>query len=342
MPLPAPRALFDEPVPSLRWGVVGTNWIAACFVQALTHHSDQKVVAVAARDAARTTAFAARHGIGRVHQRPGDLMDDPGVDVVYVATPHSAHAELALEAIAAGKHVLVEKPIAASSEEALRIATAARASGLMAMEAMWTRYLPQSDILRQLLADGALGEVHQVNADFGFAVPFDPSSRMWSPDLAGGALLDAGVYPISFASSVLGTPVRVQASGRRLANGVDLRASAILTSANGADAHVATSIVSELPNRAIVIGSEARLEMLRPFFAPTEIVLTGRSGGRLTTQTWTDDTFRNPYDALSYEATALAGYAAQGRVESPLHPLDEVVAVLATIEQIRSQLDETA
>ncbi|MCA0294684.1 MAG: Gfo/Idh/MocA family oxidoreductase [Actinobacteria bacterium] len=338
MSLPLPRPLFAEPVPSLRWGVIGTNWIAAAFVRAVTRRTDQRVVAVAARDAERTAAFAATHGIPRVHAQPQDLIEDPAVDVVHIATPHSAHAALALAAIAAGKHVLVEKPLAASARDAREVADAARAAGVLVMEAMWTRYLPQADVLRQLLAAGTLGDVHQVDADFGFATPYDPAHRLWNPDLAGGALLDVGVYPISFASSVLGTPVRVQASGQRLANGVDLRASALLTSAGGAVAMVATSIVSELPNRALVVGSHGRLELRRPFYAPTETVLTTRAGGRAVTAGWTDDTFHDPYDALSYEAVALAGYAGQGRVESPLHPLDEVVSVLTTIEQVSAQL----
>lgn len=342
MSLPEPRPLFTTAVPSLRWGVVGTGSIAGRFVQALRLHSSQQVVAVAARDVERSALFAARHGIPGCPATPAELVDDPDVDVVYIATPHSSHRDLALLAIGRGKHVLIEKPIAASAAEAAEIAAAAGRAGVLAMEAMWTRYLPQFDLLRQLLADGGLGDVHQVSADFGFAVPYDPAGRLWNPDLAGGALLDAGVYPISFASAVLGTPDRVLASGQRLANGVDLRSSALLTSASGADATVACSIVSELPTTATIVGSKARVELGRPFYAPTAVTFTTRRNGRPTTETWTDDTFTDSYAALSYEAIALAGYVGEGRLESPLHPLAEVVSVLATIEQIKAQLSECA
>ena len=125
-------------------------------------------IAVAARDEAKTRAFAREHGIPTVHGHPTALINDPEVDVVYIATPHPLHHDLALEAIAAGKHVLIEKPIAMSSSEARTITDAGRAAGVLVMEAMWTRYLPQADIIRQILADGLLGDVHLVRADFGF------------------------------------------------------------------------------------------------------------------------------------------------------------------------------
>ncbi|MGC3994652.1 MAG: Gfo/Idh/MocA family oxidoreductase [Propionicimonas sp.] len=337
MTLPTPRAPFDGPVPALRWGVIGAGGIAGRFVDAVRAHTGQQVVAVAARSAERATAFATTHQVPRACT-PAELLGDPAVDVVYVATPHNVHAEWAIAAAAAGKHVLVEKPIATSADEARTITAAARAAGVLVMEAMWTRYLPQFDILRHLLADGALGDVVGVAADFGFAAPYDPSSRMRSPDLAGGALLDAGVYPISFASAVLGPPSTVSAVGRKLTNGVDLYASAVLGAATGAAAHITTSIVAELPTRATVVGTTARLEFRRPFYAPTELVLTRRQDGRAVTETWTDDAFTDPYSGLSHEATALAGYVAEGRVESPVHPHEETIAVLATIEQVRAQL----
>ena len=164
------------------------------------------------------------------------MIEDPAVDVVYVATPHPLHHDLALQAIAAGKHVLIEKPIAMSASEARAITNAGRAAGVLVMEAMWTRYLPQADIIRQVLADGVLGEVLLARADFGFVMPFDPAHRLWNPELGGGALLDAGVYPISFVSSVVGAPTSVIAVGAQTPTGVDERADLLLTTATGATA----------------------------------------------------------------------------------------------------------
>ncbi|MFH8252541.1 Gfo/Idh/MocA family protein [Microbacterium sp. B2969] len=236
MTFPAPRTIDPGSVPALRWGILGTGWIASRFVTALRTRTPQHVMAVAARDTARAAAFAEAHDLGRTHQTADALFADEDIDVVYIATPHSAHAELALQAIASGKHVLIEKPIATSAPEAREIVDAARAAGVLVMEAMWTRYLPQSDILRQLVANGELGEIHQVTADFGGRSPYDPAGRMWNPALAGGALLDLGVYPVSFASSILGTPTRIQATGLATQNGIDLRATALLGYESGADA----------------------------------------------------------------------------------------------------------
>jgi hypothetical protein len=171
--LPKPRLIDPASVPAFRWGAVGAGWIVSKFTQALHAHTAQRIRAVATRSPSRAAAFAAEYGIDRVHQSVEALVADPGVDVVHVGTPHSSHHAVALRAIAAGKHVLVEKPFALSASEGAEIADAARAGGVFAMEAMWTGHLPQSDVIRQLLADGAVGDVDLVMADFGFIAPFD-------------------------------------------------------------------------------------------------------------------------------------------------------------------------
>ena len=167
--------------------------------------------------------------------------------------------------------------------EGAEIAAAAHAAGVFVMEAMWTRYLPQSDIIRRLLADGAIGEVDLVMADFGFVIPYDPKHRMWDPALGGGALLDAGVYPLSFASSVIGPPARITASGAMTSTGVDARAAIALTTPSGANALVATSMVSALPVRGTIVGSEGRIEIPSPFFGPTGVQLVQGSADSETT-----------------------------------------------------------
>ncbi|MFJ4166073.1 Gfo/Idh/MocA family protein [Microbacterium sp. NPDC089698] len=336
MALPAPRPIDPHAVPALRWGVIGTGWIAGRFTDALHRHTAQRVTVVAARDAERTAAFAAAHGIETAVTDRRALLD--AVDAAYIAVPHSAHAALAREAIAARRHVLVEKPFATGAAEAREVIDAARAAGVLAMEAMWTRYLPQSEVLRRLISDGDLGEIHHVAADFGSVAPYDPAGRMWNPSLGGGALLDLGVYPISFASSILGAPDRIQASGSITPDGIDLRATALLGYAHGADAVASTSMVSRTAERAEVIGSAARVDVLPSFFAPTGLRVTRRVGRRNEVEEWIDDTFTERYDGLGYQATALAQYVGDGRTESPLHPLDEVASVLDVIDRIRAQL----
>jgi predicted dehydrogenase len=265
------------------------------------------------------------------------LIGDADVDVVYIATPHPAHHDLALAAIAAGKHVLVEKPIAMSAAEAEAMTSAGRAAGVLVMEAMWTRYLPQSDIIRQVLADGLLGELHLVRADFGFSMPFLPEHRMWNAELGGGALLDAGVYPISFLSSVLGSPTSVTANGAMTSTGVDARADLLLPAASGATGMASTSMVTSMPVTAEILGRDGRLQVHSPFFGPSGLTVTTGSFGSEDTSTWRDE---SPalYTGMSWQAIAFAAYIGEGRTESPVHTHAETVSVMATIDEARRQV----
>ncbi|MTE23854.1 Gfo/Idh/MocA family protein [Microbacterium sp. ZXX196] len=335
--IPAARIIDTASVPALRWGVIGTG-IADRFVGAMHAHTAQRAVAVTARDAEKTRAFAAEHGIDRVHASVAELVADEGVDVVYVATPHPLHRAQALQAIAAGKHVLIEKPIAMSAAEADEILAAGREAGVLVAEAMWTRYLPQADVIRQILESGVLGDVSLVRADFGFAMPMDPAHRLWNPELGGGAMLDAGVYPVSFASSVLGPPDAVRAMGRTAETGVDASANVLLSTPSGAQAVLSTSLLASLPVEASIHGSGGRLEVLSPFFGQSGLRLVSGALGQEEETTWRDETFATPHDGLGYQATAFASYVERGFLESPVHPHDEVVSVMATIDEVRRQI----
>ncbi|WP_348786595.1 Gfo/Idh/MocA family oxidoreductase [Leifsonia sp. NPDC080035] len=334
--LPAPRHPDPADAPSLRWGVLGPGVIAGDFTDALHAHTGQRMVACGSRSAERADAFAAAHGVERAHASYEALVGDPEVDVVYVATPHSQHLEHALLAIAAGKHVLIEKPMAATADQARRIRDAARGAGVFAMEAMWTRYLPQTDIVRQLLDDGELGEIALVTADFGGRAPFDPAGRLWDPALAGGALLDLGVYTVSWASFALGAPESVVAAGSLAPTGVDEQASLLLTSPGGAQALLNTTLRAGTPSLGTICGSNGRIETDSPFWGPSGLRLHTADGSLAAH--WRDP-YNRPYrQGMSYEAAALARFVAEGRTESPLHPLDEAVSTLATIDEARRQL----
>lgn len=334
--LPAPRLIDPAAVPALRWGVIGTG-IADRFVHAIHTHTAQRAVAVTARDTDRTRAFADAHGIGRVHASVDALVADPEVDVVYVATPHPLHREQALAAIAAGKHVLIEKPIALTAADAAEILAAGRAAGVLVAEAMWTRYLPQADVIRQVLDAGLLGEIDLVRADFGSLVPFDATSRMFDPALGGGAMLDLGVYIVAFASSIIGPPSTIRAVGTLAATGVDDSATIALKTDAGAQAALTTTFGAVTPVEASVFGSRGRLDVLAPFYGPTGLRLQLHDSDE---EVWRDDALPTVHDGLGYQATAFATYVGQGLVESPLHPHDEVVAVLATIDEVRRQIAE--
>jgi predicted dehydrogenase len=330
--LPTARTPNPLDAPPLRWGVLAPGRIAAAFVTAVSRYTRQRVVAVGSRSLDRAQAFASAHGIDRAVGSYAELVDDPAVDVVYVASPHSEHASQALLTIAAGKHVLVEKAFTRNAAEARQVVAAARAAGVLAMEAMWTRFLPQTDVIAQLLADGALGQVTTVLADHGQYFTPDPHGRLFNPALAGGALLDLGVYPISFASFVLGAPDTVVATGALTDAGVDAQVSMTLVTGS-AQACLNTTLLARTPTTASISGSAGSIELSGPFYAPGTLTLTTGAGRSV----------REPdpiegHLGLCHEAAHVAQLVADGATESPLLPLDETVRILRTIDEIRRQV----
>lgn len=328
-----------EPAPRLRWGVIGVGNIAGRFVDALARRSSQETIVVSARSIDRADEFARSHGIPFAVGSVGELVCRDDIDVVYVATPHQTHREIAEAALSAGKHVLVEKPIAHTTEDAKAITGLARSEGLMAMEAMWTRYLPQSRLLGEILRVGVIGEVVHVDASFGFAAPFNPEHRLWSPALAGGALLDAGVYPVSFISSVLGTPIDVSVQGTLAPTGVDDHSHLSLSYAR-ATAAATTSLRGPLPGRAVISGTQGRIEVDAPFFLPSGFSLSTSSHWMPDPDAihWRSGDLERPYDGLHYQADALSRFVAEGRAESPVHTHAETVSVVSTLERARQLL----
>ncbi|HEY4269741.1 MAG TPA: Gfo/Idh/MocA family oxidoreductase [Galbitalea sp.] len=331
--LPHPDVAPLRGGPTLRWGILAPGVIANDFVSTLHANTDQRAVAVASRSLERAEAFAARHEIPRHYAGYEQLVADPDVDVVYVAAPHSEHRALALLAIAAGKHVLIEKPIALNAGEAREIATAARAAGVFAMEAMWTRYLPQSAVIARLLDDGALGDVKLVTVNLGWQWAYDPTSRGYDPALGGGAMLDAGVYSLWFSHFVLGAPTSIQAAGILAETGVDTQAVVTLDHGGRAQSMVSTTILVNTPGLATIHGTGASLEFTQNFVFPADFVVT--EGDERLDWRNTGPTGR---DGLAWQAVALAGYVHEGRTDSPLHCLDDAIEVMETIDAVRAQV----
>jgi predicted dehydrogenase len=339
LPLSLPTSRVPDPVtaPPLNWGIMAPGWIAHLFASALRASTRQRLVAVGSRSPERGKAFAAEFGIPTVHRSYADLVADPQVDVIYVASPHSEHAEQALLAIEAGKHVLVEKAFARNAKEARKVVAAARRRQVAVMEAMWTRFLPRTDIVRQLLADGALGTVETVIADHGQLLPADQVPRLHDPILAGGALLDLGIYPISFATFVLGIPGSVVATGELTPTGVDRQVAALLTRfANNphAQALVSCTLAAKTPTAASISGSLGRIELDGEFYAPGRVRLVAPSGESITSA----PAELYAHQGLAYEAAHFAQLVADGFTESPQLPLDETVAIMEVLDSIRSQL----
>jgi predicted dehydrogenase len=332
--LPPPRTPDPGDAPALRWGILAPGGIARSFATALRAGTGQRLQAVASRSLPRAQDFADDFGIEAAYGAYEDLVADPDVDVVYVASPHSEHRTQALLATAAGKPVLVEKAFARNAAEARDIIESASAAGVFAMEAMWTRFLPHLDVVRRCLEDGLLGEVHTVHADHGQQLYPDGPQRLSDPALAGGALLDLGIYPVSFAHFVLGDFVDVTATGVRTDSGVDAQAAIGVTSSTGAMGVLGTTMLTKTPTVAAVCGTRARLEIDGTFYAPDAVVrLVATDGTEL-------DRFSNPdtRHGLHFEAAEVARRVTAGDLESPLMPLAETRTIMDALDDVRAQI----
>ncbi len=334
MKLPLPRTIDPNSVPSLRWGVIGPGAIAKTFIGAVQAHTNQQIHAVASRTPGRATEVGKEFGIPLVLESYEQLVAHPEVDVVYIASHMSDHFEHAMLAISAGKHVLVEKPITYLPTEARELLTAAKANGVLAMEAMWTRYLPQSDIINQLLESGDLGRPELVTA--AFCVDNRSIPRLWQKG-GGGIVFDMGIYPIAIAQQFMGNPVKITALGKVRPDGMDEESFVVLEYADGSRGQLTISGVSTLPISASCSFEKGLVLIDEPFLAPSGIRLRDKEF-YFSEQSWRDDFQVKGHDGLSYQATALASYVSQGLLESPVHSHADTVANIEVAYEITSQL----
>jgi len=317
--------------PSIRWGILGAGNIAGTFADAVNAHTRSPLLAIGSRNRDRVERFATAHGIPTTHLGYRGLVEDPQVDAVYVATPHSEHRAHALLAIAAGKHVLVEKAFTRNTGEAEEVFAAARAAGVFVMEAMWTRFLPHVAALRQVIAAGEIGEIVNLRADHGQWFEPNPTSRLFDPKLAGGALLDLGVYPVSFAHDLLGVPDAITSVGKLTDTGVDGQVSIILSYGERTQAALSTTLWAKTPTTASISGTEGHIRIAGDFYRPTSFVVTRRDGGR-----WTFD--RPASRGMQFEAAEVARRVAAGETESPSMTWANTLEVMRTLDTVRAQI----
>ncbi|MEA5117704.1 MAG: Gfo/Idh/MocA family oxidoreductase, partial [Propionicimonas sp.] len=295
----------------------------------------QRFVAVGSRSPERAQAFADEFEVPKAYGSYEALVADPDVQAVYVASPHSLHFEHAKLALSAGKHVLIEKAFTQNAGQARELAALAAGQGVALMEAMWTRFLPRTDVVRQLIEDGTLGELDTVHADHGQALLHVP--RLTRPELAGGALLDLGIYPVSWAVFALGLPGRVQAMGDLTDLGVD-RQEVIVLDRFAAHPHARAvlhaTMAAATPTTAVLAGSQARVELDGPFYAPGEVRVVDLAGNRFART----DTALVFHQGLAHECAAFAQVVADGRTESALLPVAETVAIMEVLDEVRAQL----
>jgi predicted dehydrogenase len=329
--LPAPRTGDLRDAPSLNWGVLGPGHIAGRFVESVSTRTGQRIVAVGSRSQAKSDDFARRHGIPTAHGSPEELVADPAVDIVYVSTPNSAHADGALLALRAGKHVLVEKAFAADAAEARQMVDEAERRGLFIMEAMWPRFLPFMDSVRQALAAGLIGEPISLVADLGDYDAFDENSRMYSPALGGGITLDRGIYLAALSSELIGPAVTVDVVGLQAPTGVDAHLGITLGNGRMAAAQLLASMYVKTPSNAYLSGTEGSIEFAAPWFLSPTITLRASDGTVLDTL---HSPLRSDLDGLCYEAVEAARVIAGGGIASPLMPARESVAISETLDTI--------
>ncbi|WP_026534286.1 Gfo/Idh/MocA family protein [Arthrobacter sp. H14] len=330
--LPAARVENSMDAPPLCWGIMGPGWIASRFAESVRKYSRQQLVAVGSRSVSRSKEFARRYGIPDAYGSYEELAAAPGVDIIYIATTHNQHCECAVLALNAGKHVLVEKPLAVNALEAARVARVALEQDLFAAEALWTVFLPKFDVVRQILEQNMLGEIRSAVADYG--EHFEPGHRIFDPALAGGPLLDLGTYPLSFLLSVLGQADRIMAVGSKHPSGVDGQISALMTSDAGVHGSMSTNLYNFTPTTATVVGTRGVLTIERLFNMPGPLHVRFSDNTVLRYE----EAHGRHVEGLHYEAADVARCIVRGETETRKRPLEASIQTLEAADRIRQQL----
>ncbi|SNX60356.1 Predicted dehydrogenase [Nitrosomonas ureae] len=313
----------------VRWGILSAGRMAGRFAVDLRKTPGTEIVAVAARSVQRAEAFALKHRIPRAHGSYEALAKDPDIDVIYVATTHNFHKSHTLLCLENGKHVLCEKPFALNAIEARQMIACAGEKRLFLMEAMWSRFNPTYKRAMQWIKEGLIGEVRMLSADLGFRATWEPEHRLFNPELAGGSILDVGVYPIALASHLFGSrPAEIQAAASLGATGVDEQAGIMLQYPQGQLALLSSAIQTRTPHNAFIMGTRGMIWM--PMFWRARLAVLWRSR-KFPRIVWG----RVGYQ---YEAAEVNQCIREGKVESPTVTLAESLALMETMDQIREKI----
>jgi predicted dehydrogenase len=326
-----------EPLPSdrpVRWGILATGKIARGFAENLALLPDAEIAAVASRRLESAQEFAASYGVPgstRAYGSYAELVADPDVDVVYVASPHALHHEHTMLAFDAGKPVLCEKALTMNAREAEELVGVARERSLFFMEAMWMRCNPVIRRVRQLAERGDLGRIQQVRADLGFLVDKPETDRLLAPELGGGALLDMGVYVLTFAHMFLGDPEKVEAVAEMSPSGVDLNLALSLGWQGGAVASLSSTMTAWSPRSASIATDRGRIDLYDGFHHPTEARWTEAGETHLIHEEVIGT-------GLAHEAAEVMRCLRNGEIESPLVPHDDSLAIMRLMDRIREKI----
>jgi len=314
------------------WGIIGTGNIASQFARGLKFTPDAQLIAVGSRSQESADKFGDTFNIPKRYPTYEALVADPEVEVVYISTPHPFHFENTMLCLEAGKHVLCEKPFAMNITEARAMVGAARHGKLFLMEAMWTRFIPAMVKVKELIAAGTIGEVRMLTADFGYRAGFNPKSRLLDPELGGGALLDVGVYPISLASMLFGTPQSISAKAHIGETGVDEQIALIFQYGDGQLAQLSAAVRTQTPQEAWIIGTEGSIHITPEWWHPVGFTLIKRGQA--------PEHFDIPFVGNGYQFEAIeVGWALRaGELESPIMSLDESLEIMQMMDTAREQI----
>ncbi|MCA0758475.1 Gfo/Idh/MocA family oxidoreductase [Paenibacillus sp. N4] len=316
---------------TIKWGIFGPGGISSKFAGDLKYAAGAELVAVGGRSLEKAERFAEEHQVPRAYGSLEELAADPDVDIVYIGTLHTVHKENAAQLLRAGKSVLCEKPFAMNAAETADMIQAARENGVFLMEAMWTRYLPPIRKVREWIAEGRIGEVRMLKADFGFDVGWAPESRLLDPALGGGALLDAGIYPVSFASMVFGAqPEKIMSSARIGQTGVDEQFSLLFEYEGGRTAALNGAVQLGMVSDAYIYGTKGYIHIPNFLFGKTaSLHVRGDEP-----EHYADDREAKGY---AFEAEEAMSCLREGKLESAVMPVEETLAIMGTLDAIRKQ-----
>lgn len=325
---------------AIGWGLVGTGEVSRSFAADLTEPTGSRRSAVSSRDGNTARVFADEFAFARAHEGLDAILSDPDVDVLYIATPHGTHRDIAIQALEAGKHVLIEKPAALNGEQVAEIAAVARQEGLFAMEAMWMKF---NLLFRRLFNDiqaGVIGEARSVQASFGLPFPTDSGSR-WSAELGGSTLLDQGIYPLTLATAVLGEPIEVIARGRMRPDGVDLSTHVTLEFEGGRFAQLSASMVDFSGLSAAIHGTRGWIDIPVPFWAGSKF-LTHNASDEAAFRSGQETELLPTGNGFTPMIEHVNDMVRSGRTESTVNPLEDTLAVFKIMDEIRAQLQMQA
>lgn len=313
-----------------KWGILAAGRIAGKFAEGMASTGHPYIKAVASRSLERAQSFAADHGLEKAYGNYQSLVEDPELDIIYVASPHSHHLDHALLALQHGKHVLCEKPITVNAEQARQLISTARKQKRFLMEALWTRFLPVMVQVRTWLKEGLIGEPRLLRAGFNYRTDInDAQSRIFNPDLAGGALLDVGIYPIMLSSMVFGeAPELIHSLASRASTGVDLQSAYLFQYSNGGIATLSSGFEAAGTMNAMIAGTKGEIRL--PFFWKGQEAVVSYPDGREEHHYFSFES-----SGLQYQALHLMECLDQNLMESPVMSLNESLELQLTMDKIR-------